>query len=662
MSHRPGWRSVGAALLLLAAVLTSLGAPSDAATPELAHALRGTNYFGDGVNAPLAVAGDGTNLWVTNSDAMTVTKLSETSGAVEGITPLPEASSDPGGIAVDSSHVWVADFYGTTLTELSKSTGAALSVISIPGETCPCDGTQVETTVSADGTYVWVTEMNTGVLVQVDAATDSVVRTINFGEGDLQAAVDAEGTNVWVADYSGIDEYSASTGALVRSITGPSDDLKNATGVVTDDSHVWVTTATAVVELSASTGAFIRSLPTPELVGGESALSSDGTDLWVTLSDGVIEISEATGSVVRTVSRSGSTITEATGVVSNGSRVWVMDGNAGSFTELLASTGKLLHPVPESYQLSNPSAVAAGGAHVWVLGSSAQSQADGSLTELSSSTGRQESFSGGPSDPLGLPYQVLDDGPDVWVLAGQPTGGLLLTEFSTATAKQVKQVEAGAGFGQTSPEIALSDGRLWLLSGDPNTSISEYSALSGRYLGSVPDTRVGLPNGIVGITSSRGMLIVAGPTRLAVVSGMTGKLLHFWPRAPYCSPYFCELGLIASTSAVWEAGGALGVAATQYSLNTGAAIRTLNEAAIGFSSTATVLGSSGAMWAIGKFANVGANQGWVVEERSAASGSLEHSFTGGSFGFQGPGLPVLLGSHVWDTNYGGDGVSEWDNP
>jgi hypothetical protein len=207
--------------------------------------------------------------------------------------------------------------------------------------------------------------------------------------------------------------------------------------------------------------------------------------------------------------------------------------------------------------------------------------------------------------------------------------------------------------------MALSNGRLWLLSGDPNTSISEYSALTGRYLGSVPDTRVGLPNGIVGITSARGTLIVAGPTRLAVVSGTTGKLIRFWPRAPYCSPHFCELGLIASMNTVWESGGADGVAETQYSLSTGAVIRTLSEASIGFAGTASISGSSGSMWAIGKFANLGANQGWVVEERSAETGSLEHTFTGGVFGFQGPGIPVLLGSQVWDTNYGGDAVTEW---
>src|SRR5579871_1566446 len=224
MSRRSRWWPAGAAPLIVATVLAPLGAPSQASTPKHAHTLEGTNYFGDGINGPLAVAGDGTNLWVANSQAATVTELSESSGALEGITPLPWASSNPGAIAVDGSHVWVADFYGTSLTELSKSTGAVLSVISIPGETCPCDGGEAVTTVSADGTNVWVTEMNTGTLVQVDAATDSVVRTLTFGEGDVHAAVDSDGTDVWVADASGVDEYSTSTGALLRSITGPSDD------------------------------------------------------------------------------------------------------------------------------------------------------------------------------------------------------------------------------------------------------------------------------------------------------------------------------------------------------------------------------------------------------------------------------------------------------
>lgn len=661
MDRRSVWLAFGASSLLVGAVLAP-AAPSEAVLPHGAHVLEGTNYFGDGINDPLAVASDGTSLWVTNDNASTVTELSETTGAVEGITPLPGESSNPGGIAVDGSHVWVADFYGTKLTELSGSTGAVLGVISIPGETCPCDGTQVQTSVSADGTYVWVTEMNTGTLVQVDAATDSVVRTINFGYGDVQAAVESDGTDAWVADYSGIDEYSAATGALVRAVTGPGNDLKDATGVATDGNHVWVTTSNAIVELSQSTGAFVRSISTPALAGSESAVSSDGTDLWAALSNGVIEIAEATGSVVRTISGPSHGITGATGVVSNGSRVWVMDSSAGSFTELSASTGQRLYPVPESYELPDPTAIAAGGAHVWVLGSAVASQSDGSLTELSATTGRQELFAGGQADPLGFPYQVLDDGPDVWVLTGVPTGGLDLTEFSTVTGRKVDRIQLGNGFSQITPEVTLCEGRLWVLTGDPNTSLAEFSAFTGRSLGSVADRQIGLPNGIVGMTASNGRMIVAGPTRLAVFSGMTGKLLHVWPRKPYCSPDLCELGLIASAGAVWVSVGTNGVAEAQYSLNTGAIIRTLPQSQVDLTGTYSMSGSGEAMWTIGKTAaNLGASQGWVVEERSLVTGSLEHTFTGGNFGYQAPGLPVLLGSQVWDSNFGGDSVTEWQN-
>lgn len=666
--RRPGRAAVVVAIALVATTVLGVGElTSSAASQRASHALHGTNYLGDGLDTSIYVAGDGSNLWISNSLSGTVTELSEATGAVETIVHLTDSSGTPSGIAVDASHVWVVSFYGGQLTELSRATGAIESVISIPGSICPCDELTPLTAISDDGTDVWITELNppfSGALVEVDAATGSVIRSATFGSGGepfQPSAVASDGTDVWTAGLSGVDEFSAGTGSLLQQISGPSDDLQGASGIATDGTHVWVTTTDAVVELAESTGSFIRSISTPDLVGGASGISSDGTDVWAAMPNGVVEISESSGNVVRTLDGPRYGIGDATGVVSNGTDVWALDDSAGSLSELSATTGQLLDPVSSHWDLPNPTAVAVRGAHVWVLGTDALGAADplyaGSLTELSSSTGQQQRFIGGRHDPLGIPYQLIDDGPAVWVLSGQGND-MFMTEFSTSTGARLRSVDVGSDLGQQ-PEFALSEGRLWVLA-STLTSLSEYSVLTGRYLGEVSDGSIGLPNGIMAIAAYGSSVIAAGPTRLAVVSGSTGRLAHRFARPPYCLFPDCSISLVAAPNSVWaliDKNGPNSVIAQQYSLSTGATLRTLTAQSIGLADVGDVTVTGNALWVEG--GTEAYDQDPVYQERSVTTATLEHTYSGGSLGFENPGAIATLGSQAWVANYFGDSVTEF---
>lgn len=653
-----------ASFLAVTFVLGGVNAPPSLGSGPLT--LQGTHYFGDGVSVPLDVVGDGGDLWIADDGSYAVAELSESDGALEAISPLPSASGNPSAIAVDGPYVWVVSYYGGQLTELSRATGAVLSVISIPGENCPCDGPSPLTAISDDGSHVWITEGDppySGTLVEVDASTDTIVQSDTYGDESepfQPRALVSDGTSVWVATNTGVDEFSATSGHLEATILGPEDELEGATGVSVDGTHVWVTTAHSVVELSESTAGYLGSIDTPPVVGGESGLSSDGKDLWVITSDSLIEISESSGTLLRILAGTRYGIAGATGVVSDGTKVWIVDDGPGSLTEISASSGQVLSPISAAYDLFDPGPIAGGGSHVWVLDTNGDSVI--ALTELSAITGEQLRFAKVPADAIGYPCQFIDDGPDLWVLAVNPDGsGDSLVEFRATTGVVLGLFNVGGSSGCSS-QVALTGGRLWVLT--TATHLQEYSASSGRYLGSTTASSLGLRGGIFGMTSAPGLVIAVGASRLAVASSSSGKLVQLFARSPRCVPPACSIALVGSTAnTVWaiQSSASSGGTLIRYSLRTGANLNNFAMDSTGLNFSNSIFVAGGELWLIGRIDDDGPNQGWSVQERSSISGSLVRSYSGGRFGIQSPypSGALVLGSQFWVPDSDGNSVTEF---
>ena len=104
------------------------------------------------------------------------------------------------------------------------------------------------------------------------------------------SGIASDGTHVWVANYgNSVTELSASTGALVKVISGSRYGFNGSGAVASGGGHVWVANlgGNSVTELSASTGALAK------LISGSSygfnsplAIASDGTRVWVANGDG----------------------------------------------------------------------------------------------------------------------------------------------------------------------------------------------------------------------------------------------------------------------------------------------------------------------------------------------------------------------------------------
>jgi DNA-binding beta-propeller fold protein YncE len=66
-------------------------------------------------NSPVAVAFDGTNIWVTNYYGNNVTKLLASTGATLGTYPV---GTNPSGVAFDAANIWVVNRGSNDVTKL----------------------------------------------------------------------------------------------------------------------------------------------------------------------------------------------------------------------------------------------------------------------------------------------------------------------------------------------------------------------------------------------------------------------------------------------------------------------------------------------------------------------------------------------------------------
>lgn len=166
-----------------------------------------------------------------------------------------------------------------------------------------------------------------------------------------------------------------------------------------------------------------------------SGIVSDGTDLWVRSNFGqsANEIDPSTGAVLRSVS-----VANPDAIAADSTDVWVQSNQYGQATglnnaiyEIDASTGAVVSTILVPGD-SGFGGMSDDGTHVW----SGNSDLD-SLTEIDAATGDVVQ-----TIPLGtVPEAVSSDGTDVWV--GDDSGHVL--ELDAATGALVRTVDTGTG-------------------------------------------------------------------------------------------------------------------------------------------------------------------------------------------------------------------------
>ncbi len=173
---------------------------------------------------PYGMAFDGANIWVSNSNANTVTKIRASDDKDLGTFAVGQ---QPWGVAFDGADIWVANSVQSTVSKLRTSDGKTLGTFSLDGPRG----------LAFDGTYMWVSSFNSTVTrLKLDGKSAG---TFKVGAQPNGMAFDA--ANIWVANSNAytVTKLRASDGENL----GDFPVNGNPYAVVFDGSHIWVAAA-----------------------------------------------------------------------------------------------------------------------------------------------------------------------------------------------------------------------------------------------------------------------------------------------------------------------------------------------------------------------------------------------------------------------------------
>ena len=223
----------------------------------LNHFAKGGGYASLGLTTvgagPTNVRSDGTDLWVTNADGGTISRVRASDGRlletwtgaanVAGIRPAmgkvlvaggtspgvlfridpsqpagavstvaTNLGGGPGDIAFDGARFWVPSIPGISIVTPTASIPWTVTTVT-------AGLTQLGGGIAYDGNNVWVTEDPPGTLLKLDSA-GVVLQTVTIGPGAFTLAFD--GSNLWVTRFNNpaneIKVVRASSGAILKTL------------------------------------------------------------------------------------------------------------------------------------------------------------------------------------------------------------------------------------------------------------------------------------------------------------------------------------------------------------------------------------------------------------------------------------------------------------
>jgi YVTN family beta-propeller protein len=322
-----------AALLAIGSV-AARSAPALAATPDLYSY---TVSVGDG--QPTAVIFDGQSIWVAiqGTDGGTVEKLTAT-GQVVSSTRVGDAPIE---MAYDGVNVWVTNYSSSTLTIVGQN-GELLKTIFLPLAAHP-EG------ILFDGKYIWIA--NNGAGVNTVSKFDAVGRTFiaNYPVGNAPDGLSFDGTYVWVTNsYSNnVMKLDRETGEIVRtyptgtyplSIIAVGADMWIGNGAV--DAGLPPLAAASVTELRVNGGVNLGTFAAGNAVRG---LAYDGSSIWAcnSLSDSFTRIRASDGYPLGSYP----TGRAPRGIAFDGVRMWIAN-SADSFLTVVTPEATPIEVTP----------------------------------------------------------------------------------------------------------------------------------------------------------------------------------------------------------------------------------------------------------------------------------------------------------------------------
>ena len=307
--------------------------------------------------------------------------------------------------------------------------------------------------------------LGTAMLSSCGSATSPALgaRSVPFGPHVLGLglgapdAITASGDHVFVADGLAltVTEFDASTGALVKVISGPSYDFNGPAlccqnggsegAIAADGDDLFVANGQgSLTEIDALTGDFVRLISGPASdqlnyqLSGSEAIAVAGDDLFLAddTDNSLTEFDASAGAVVRVISGRAYHLKDPGAMVVAGQDLFVANED-NSLTEIDTKTGALVRVISgRAYNLNGPDALAIAGEDLFVANESGNS-----LTEIDASTGAPVRVFSGPAYNLALlhgRYPMATVGQDLFVANGDNS----LSEINASTGALVRVISS----------------------------------------------------------------------------------------------------------------------------------------------------------------------------------------------------------------------------
>jgi YVTN family beta-propeller protein len=219
---------------------------------------------------PTAIAVGAGAVWVTDSDANTVTRIDPT-GLV---TPIP-VGHGPSAIAIGAGAIWVADTLDDAIVRIDPSTRAVTNMITVG---------RAPTGVSFGEGAVWVANSGDGTVTRIDPINVKPVKTIDVGGSPHGIVVAAH--RVWVTVQPSTNAQGDQGGtAHLRVAQNVVDSMDPAFAYITYSMQLLYATCAKLFNYPDKAGP-AGSRVVPEVAQSRTAPSADGKTYTFTLRKG----------------------------------------------------------------------------------------------------------------------------------------------------------------------------------------------------------------------------------------------------------------------------------------------------------------------------------------------------------------------------------------
>lgn len=255
--------------------------------PIIDPALEGQNNIKG--RGPVAVASDGTNIWIANQRSNIVSVIDRNGELITSFTTRQNGIDNPVDLFFDGINMWVLNQGG----EQTRGSVVRINVLT-NAFSAPFPAGRFSTSMTWDGSRVWVTN-----------GLSNTISVINGEDGQLVAEIDVsifptsivfDGRHAWVAHYDGtIQVIEVGTaineeGDIVLATRDASFSIEEIAGdpqrpiqLLYAFEHVWVTNVHdgSITAYSAETGAFAVTLSTLDDSEFPGTVTFTGNQIWV---------------------------------------------------------------------------------------------------------------------------------------------------------------------------------------------------------------------------------------------------------------------------------------------------------------------------------------------------------------------------------------------